>query len=85
MHPDIIPTIAEMLIEASTRTQLIVTTHSEALIDALTSTPESVLVCEKDEYGTVMKRLESGKLKVWLEKYTLGQLWSKGEIGGNRW
>ena len=85
MHPDILPTIAEMLVEASERTQLIVTTHSETLIDALSSTPESVLVCEKDENGTKMKRLDRNELGVWLEKYTLGQLWSEGQIGGNRW
>jgi len=42
-----------MLVESSERTQLIVTTHSEALIDALTDRPESVLVCERDfENGT---------------------------------
>ena len=29
LHPDIIPTIAELLVNASQRTQLIVTTHSE--------------------------------------------------------
>ena len=85
MHPDIIPTIAEMLVEASTRTQLIVTTHSDTLIDALNDTPESVVVCEKDENGTSMKRLDKKELAKWLEKYTLGQLWREGEIGGNRW
>ena len=25
------------------------------------------------------------QLAVWLEKYRLGELWSRGEIGGNRW
>lgn len=83
LHPDIIPTIAEMLIEASQRTQLIVTTHSDALVSALT--PDSVLVCERDEKGSHLRRLEPEKLKVWLENYSLGDLWRMGEIGGNRW
>src|SRR5260370_1406959 len=44
LHPDIIRTIGELLVEASTRTQLIVTTHSSELISALGEVPESVVV-----------------------------------------
>ncbi|GCL37893.1 putative ABC transporter [Sphaerospermopsis reniformis] len=85
LHPDILPTIAELLIEASQRTQLIVTTHSDALVSALSEYPESVVVCERDNTGTHLRRLQPEKLKKWLEKYTLGDLWRIGEIGGNRW
>ena len=85
LHPDILPTIAELLKEASERTQLIVTTHSEVLIDAMSDQPESVLVCEKLEHGTEIKRLDPEEFKPWLEDYQLGQLWSMGHIGGNRW
>jgi predicted ATPase len=86
LHPDAIQLVAEVLVEASQSTQLIVTTHSDALIDALTDKPESVLVCERDfENSTQFKRLTKDKLQEWLEHYTLGQLWRKGEIGGNRW
>ena len=74
-----------MLKEASERTQLVVTTHSRMLIDALGDDPESVIVCEKHEGESVFERLDSKRLKDWLEKYTLGDLWSKGELGGNRW
>jgi predicted ATPase len=71
--------------EASERSQLIVTTHSDALVDAMTDQPESVLVAEKTDLGTTMTRLDNEKLKPWLEKYRLGQLWTRGEIGGTRW
>ncbi|MCP4699257.1 MAG: AAA family ATPase [Gammaproteobacteria bacterium] len=83
LHPDILPAVAEMLVEASQRTQLIVTTHSDALISALS--PEAVLVCERDESGSRLCRLDPGKLKNWLKEYALGDLWRMGEIGGNRW
>ncbi|GAA6619695.1 AAA family ATPase [Scytonema sp. NUACC26] len=83
LHPDILPTIAEMLIDASQRTQLIVTTHSDALVSAIP--PESVLVCERDDKGSHLRRLEPERLKNWLENYTLGDLWRMGEIGGTRW
>jgi predicted ATPase len=85
LHPDILTTVAELLVEASRRTQLIVTTHSDALVSALTDTPESVSVFEHDETGTHLCRLEAAQLKQWLEKYSLGELWRMGEIGGTRW
>lgn len=85
LHPDVIPKIAELLVDASKRTQLIVTTHSRMLIDALGDDPENVVVCEKHDGQTTLERLDGERMKVWLEKYSLGDLWSKGEIGGNRW
>jgi predicted ATPase len=85
LHPDLIPKIADLLVEASSRTQLIVTTHSDILIDALTDRPESVIVCEKHEGQTTMQRLDRSDLSVWLESYRLGELWTRGHLGGNRW
>lgn len=85
LHPDVLPTLADLLKEASTRTQLIVTTHSDVLVDAMSDQPEAVLVAEKGEHGTSLTRLDAEKLKPWLEKYRLGQLWTRGEIGGTRW
>jgi predicted ATPase len=80
-----IPTLSDLLRDASTRTQLILTTHSRTLVECFSDDPESVCVCEKFQGATEIKRLEADYLKVWLEKYSLGQLWSSGEIGGNRW
>lgn len=85
LHPDLLPPLAQLLREASERMQLIVTTHSDVLVDALTDTPESVIVCEKHEGSTQTRRLDGGELSEWLKKYSLGQLWRRGEIGGNRW
>ncbi|WP_420611490.1 AAA family ATPase [Candidatus Spongiisocius sp.] len=85
LHPDIIPEIADLLVEASSRTQLIVTTHSDVLVDALTEVPESVVICEKQGPATSLRRLDRETLKPWLERYRLGELWSSGNIGGNRW
>lgn len=85
LHPDIIPEVARLLIEASERMQLIVTTHSDHLINALSETPESVLVCEKEKGSTVMRRLCKEDLSNWLDEYRLGEIWRTGQIGGNRW
>ncbi|MEI7833936.1 MAG: AAA family ATPase, partial [bacterium] len=82
MHPDVMPILAELLIQASERTQLFVTTHSADLVAELSHIPEAVVVCERDAAGTRMQRLEADKLAEWLERYTLGDLWRMGEIGG---
>lgn len=84
LHPDILPTIASILKEASEFMQIVVTTHSNIIIDALSETPEDVIVCENENGHTTMERLREDDLKEWLTRYTLGELWSKGEIGGNR-
>lgn len=85
LHPDILPTVASLLREASERCQLIVTTHSDVLVDAMTDTPQDVLVCEKQDGATQLRRLSAVELKPWLERYRLGELWTRGEIGGTRW
>ncbi len=85
LHPDILPKLADHLVAASQRTQLIVTTHSDILVDAMTDRPEAVVVCEKHEGSTQMTRLCRDDLAAWLEKYRLGQLWIKGQLGGTRW
>jgi predicted ATPase len=85
LHPDLMPTLARLLTFASERTQVLVTTHSRALVDAFTDRPETVVVCERDEMGTRFDRLDSEELSDWLQRYSLGQLWSRGDIGGNRW
>src|ERR1035437_1406410 len=85
LHPDLFARLAELLVDASHRMQLIVTTHSDALVDGLTKVPEAVIICEKQNGSTKMSRRTSADLAVWLKDYGLGQLWRSGEIGGNRW
>ena len=85
LHPDIVAGLAKHLRVASERMQRIVTTHSDILIDALSDTPESVVVFENDDGATRMNRLDPDGLNEWLEEYRLGQLWTSGEIGGTRW
>jgi len=85
LHPDLLAPLAELLIDASHRMQLIVTTHSDTLVDGLTKVPEAVVICEKQNGSTKMSRRTSEELAVWLKDYGMGQLWRRGEIGGNRW
>lgn len=82
LHPDALDLLASLMVDASSRTQIIVTTHSDALVSALTEEAESVLICEHIG-GTVLRRVESDKLRHWLDKYRLGEIWRIGELGGN--
>ena len=85
LHPDVISDVARLLVEASARCQLFVTTHSDILVDALTDVPETVVVCEKSDGATQLRRLDAEELKPWLEDYRLGEIWTRGAVGGNRW
>ena len=85
LHPDVVVKIAELLVDSSQRTQVVVTTHSRILVDALSDHPSSVIVCEKENGESRFTRLDGTRLKAWLDKNSLGELWSSGELGGNRW
>ena len=85
LHPDVLPTLRDLLLEASARVQLIVTTHSTQLVDAMTDHPESVVVCEKPEDTSAATRLDPDEIARWRAHGSLGTLWMSGRLGGTRW
>ncbi len=81
LHPEMLRIIAELMRDASERTQLVVATHSDRLVRFLR--PEELLVCDLDDSGgMVVQWADDLDLKAWLEEYTLDQLWSQGILGG---
>ena len=66
--------------QASIESQIIVATQSPVLLDHFE--PDDVLVAERVDGATELRRLDGETLKVWLEDYSLGQLWEKNELGG---
>jgi predicted ATPase len=85
LHPDVLTEIADLLLETSERCQIIVTTYSSTLVDAFSNHAECVIVCSKEYNSTVLERLDKTKMKPWLKNHSLGNLWSMGHIGGNRY
>lgn len=85
LHPDLLSTLAMLLRDAATRTQVIVTTHSDALVSEFTSSPEDVVVCEREAGASTLKRLSAEELAPWLEEYSLGHAWRRNAFGGKRW
>src|SRR5260370_30286966 len=47
LHPDALNLVGDALREASSRMQVVVTTHSDALVDRFGDEPEHVVVCER--------------------------------------
>jgi predicted ATPase len=80
LHPYAITQLASLVKAASAQTQVILSTQSPHLLDHFE--PEDVLVAERVDGGTTLRRLDPEPLATWLDAYSLGQLWEKNEIGG---
>ncbi len=85
MHPDMIRMVAGMIVDASTKTQLIITTHSEHLLTALQDDFDALFAFDAGLDGSVVRRFNREEYKDWRQEHTLGELWTSGELGGNRW
>ncbi|SRR5260221_1362684 len=80
LHPYAIEMLASLIRQASVNTQVIVSTQSSLLLDHFQ--PEEVLVANRVEGRTEVRRTDPAQLATWLEDYSLGQLWEKNELGG---
>ncbi len=81
LHPELLRLLADLMRDASRRTQLIVATHSERLVNFLQ--PSEVMVLDVDDRGSTQATwADSFDLAAWLENYTLGEIWRLGQLGG---
>jgi predicted ATPase len=80
LHPYAINLLAQMLKRAAETKQVIVSTQSVELLNAMA--PEDVVVAGRDNGATTLKRLDSADLTDWLEDYSLGELWKRNVLGG---
>jgi predicted ATPase len=80
LHPYAIGLLAALIRQASVETQVIAATQSTTLLDHFD--PEDVLVANRVDGATTIERLQPEPLTEWLEDYSLGQLWEKGELSG---
>jgi predicted ATPase len=81
LHPELLSLLADLLREASRKTQVIVGTHSDRLIRFLE--PHEVIILDIDDAGyTNAVRGDALDLKEWLEEYSLDEIWRMGRMGG---
>lgn len=82
LHPFAIDQLIEMIKDASLHSQVIIATQSPLLIDGFSADCITVLEQNNIHHNTTAKHLDEKNLKVWLNDYTLGELWQKNIIGG---
>jgi predicted ATPase len=80
LHPYAIEVLASLIHSASRHVQVVVATQSVSLIDRFEA--EDIVVTNRSDRETSLKRLSSGELAEWLETYTLSELWEKNVLGG---
>lgn len=80
LHPYAIAVLAEMVRAAAEYTQVIIATQSVTLVNQFS--PEEILVVDRIEGVSTIRRLSPEEVELWLEDYGLGDLWEKNLIGG---
>lgn len=80
LHPSMFPIIAEYASQAASRTQLILTTHSPALLDAFGDHAPTTTVVGWGDGCTTLSCLSGDELDYWLKEYTLGEMYRSGHL-----
>lgn len=80
LHPYAIELLSALIRSTAKRKQIIISTQSADLLSEFL--PEDVIVADRSDGTSNLRRLDKRQLKVWLDKYSLGELWHKNVIGG---
>ena len=80
LHPYAITVLASLMRATAKEKQIIVSTQSVELLNQFN--PEDVIVVDRDEGKSSLRRLNAEDLAQWLEDYSLGELWKKNIFGG---
>jgi len=80
LHPFAIHVLGELVQSAAKKTQLIIATQSPSFIDQFSI--ENIIVVSRKDGASTFERLEEKDFNAWLEKYSIGELWSKNVITG---
>lgn len=80
LHPSMLPIIAEYAAEASRRTQIVFTTHSDQFLDAFGDTKPTTTVAKWEDGQTTLTTLTDDELAYWLKDYSLGKMFRTGQL-----
>lgn len=80
LHPALLARVVGMLEDVAETAPVIVATHSDRLLDAVSSPSDSVVLCELDETrSTKLRHPNAAQLNQWLEQYRgIGSLRAEG-------
>jgi predicted ATPase len=80
LHPYAISIVAGLFRSASLHAEVLLATQSTTFLDLFE--PEEIIVVDRRDRESRLRRLDPGDLKEWLEEYSLGELWEKNVLGG---
>ena len=80
LHPVALRLLSEFIKRVSDKKQLILSSQSVELINNFE--PENIIVVDRKNNESVFKRLDGAELNIWLDKYSLGDIWKSNLIGG---
>jgi predicted ATPase len=80
LHPRMFPIIADLAADASSRTQVIFTTHSPQFLNAFSELTPATTVAEWEDGETRLSIVDGDDLRRWLAHYNLGDLFTSGEL-----
>lgn len=82
LHPYAIAQLAEMIKDASLHAQILIATQSKDLIDYFDIDDISVVEMNTQHVYTTVTKLKEEDFRLWLDKYSVSELWDKNIIGG---
>jgi len=80
LHPEAIRILGELILDAASRTQVIVATQSPLLLDQFAI--EDIITVNRRDGQSTFERLQRTDYTEWLENYSIGELWAKNVIHG---
>ncbi|NUN16705.1 MAG: AAA family ATPase [Myxococcales bacterium] len=80
LHPEAVRILAELIEDASKRTQIIIATQSPLLLDQFAI--DDIVVVNRKSGQSTFERLRHTDFEQWLEDYSVGELWTKNVIQG---
>ncbi len=80
LHPAALEMLCGLISSVSARRQVIVSTQSPVVLDHFE--PADVVVAERHDGATQLRRLDEAQLAAWLEDYSLSELYDKNVLGG---
>ena len=80
LHPYAINIVGGLISSVSTQTQVIAATQSTSLVDCFE--PQDLVVVERRDRDSTLRRLDPDMLEEWLEDYSLSEIWETNLVGG---
>ena len=80
LHPYALTLLGSLFDSAPEEMQIIVATQSVSLVDEVSV--DDLIVVELEDGVSTFQRLEESQFNVWLEDFSVGELWDKNVLGG---